>query len=136
MEVERIWRPQESGTWLCLLKQHSRSSPMKAVGGNVPGQQQVLSALKTDNYLPVQAERGIKRKPGWMATEQRMTGRFNTREAQLLLNPRRIRVTDGANTFRIPGSVFPKSLIWKSLSTDAAPQPHFLSSHERNWQPR
>lgn len=90
MEVERIWRPQESGTWLCLLKQHSRSSPMNTVGGNVPGQQQVLSALKTDNYLPVQGERGRKREPGWMATKQRMPGRFNTREAQLLLNPRRL----------------------------------------------
>lgn len=108
---------------------------MKTVGGNVPGQQQVLSALKTDNYLPVQGERE-KEEARLDGHRQRMPGRFDTREAQLLLSPRRIRVTDGANTFRIPGSVFPKSLIWKSLSTDAAPQPHFLSSHERNWQPR
>lgn len=43
---------------------------MKTVGGNVPGQQQVLSALKTDNYLPVQGERERKRKPGWMATDK------------------------------------------------------------------
>lgn len=127
MEVERSWRPPERGTRLCLLKQHSRFSPMNAGGGNVPGQQQVLSALKTVRQLS--ACPGREREPkkrelveeirvgrslpsSWMRLDghkAKNVGKVQPpRSPASTQSMEEIRAMDGANTFCIPGSSVPQ----------------------------
>lgn len=61
VETKRIWRLQESGSQLDLLKTHRAGGNEHCVCRRKPPGQQVLSALNIYRRLPVQRKENVRK---------------------------------------------------------------------------